>query len=611
MTSQELLLEKCRDGYKKIIRPNVPKEKLEIYKERLRYELEIINKMGFCDYFLIVWDIVRYAEENGISVGPGRGSAAGSLVSFALGITKLDPIVYNLIFERFLNKDRVSAPDIDIDFCSSGRGKVQEYIRRKYGEDRACSVVTYSKMKVRGLVRDICKATGVDPIHTDKIAKLIDYSAEDVLQVLDEVEALKEWAVKYPEVFDIAINLNGCIKHSGKNAAGMLITKEPLLNCLPIMTTTNGMVISQWDKTALEDLNFLKIDILGLETLDIIDETIKLIGEDVLKDLDLNDKKVYKEFSAGKTECIFQFGTYGMKKLCYKIKPSNIEELAAVNAIIRPGASQGQDFYVQGKETGEIYYFDDERLKDILTPTYGTITYQEQTMAIVQAVAGFSMSKADIVRRAISKPKYPGQLEEVGQEFINGCIKNGQTKEWAENLFAVILQSEKYAFNKSHAVVYALLGYKEMFLKVYYPVEFMTSCLTSAIDKDSEKNHVIDRYEKECKKMGIKVIGWDINTSSSNYTCDVEAKEIYKGLAAIKNVGNAGLEIEKKKPFTSFSDFYTRVNKTAVRSNAITALIDSGAFDSIESDRSTLRKYVGSPSAVRHQIEDNQGSLFS
>lgn len=613
-SSHDLLIEKCREGYKRNILPVIKSEKQKTeYAQRMKYELEVIDKLGFNDYFLIVQDIVAYAVSEGIPVGPGRGSAAGSLVSFALGITKLDPLQYELYFERFLNKDRVSAPDIDIDFSSKGRDKIVRYIKAKYGEDRVCQVVTFAKMKARGLIRDLAKAMELDPVDIDKMSRLIDGTLANIDKAIEEEPKLKAWEEKYPELFDIARNLTGCIKNASMHAAGVIITKDTLFNSLPIMyggkTEGTKDTITQWNKETLEELNFLKIDILGLKTMDIINDAMGLIQKKFdLEKVELNNPHVIKEFKNGNSKGIFQFETPGMIKILQKVRPEGMSGLSDVNALARPGAKQGIEIYLKGKSSGSVYYFNDKRLKSILEPTYGTITYQEQVMAICMAVAGFGATKADLIRKAIAKPK-PGLLEKYEEEFVSGCVKEGQKEEWARKLFAIIKQSGNYAFNKSHSTSYALIGYWSMFLKVFYPLEFMTALLANNIDAGWEEDGVLDKYEREAKRLGIYVMGWDINNSSNNYTLNRENKVIIRGLAAITNVGKAGLHIEKMKPFKSFTDFYTRVNKRYVRMDAIKALVQAGCFDSIEPDRTNMNRFL-SVSTTKAKPDMTQGSLF-
>lgn len=611
MNSYEVLVQMVKAGYKERIKPYISEKKKQKYIDRINHELKTIHDLGFDDYFLIVHDIVNFAVSNNIRVGPGRGSAAGSLVSYALGITQLDPIKYNLYFERFLNSERISAPDIDIDFSSKGRDKVLDYIRRKYGDNHVCQVVTYSKMNAKGLIRDLAKVMGVDPIKIEKIAKCLkDAEEHSVAKALETSEALQAYAIEYPELFEVAIQLNGCIKHIGKHAAGIIITKGDRLDSLPIMVDSHGKTsLSQWDKDALEEFNYLKIDILGLDTMDVIQETLTMIGKDVLADMPLDDVYVYSEYSKGNSLCMFQFETYGMRKILRKVQPDKLEDLSAVNALARPGAYEGLEYFIKGKETGEIYYFDDERLKPILQETFGTITYQEQTMALVQAVAGFTLAKADIVRRGIAKPK-PGKFELLREDFVNGCIKNGQTKKWAENLFEIIKQGQRYAFNKSHSLAYAFVGYQTMYLKYYYPLEFMTRRLSNSMGRGWEKGKTLDVYEKEAQRLGIRIIDWDINTSKADYTCDKDENCIFRGLSAIKNVGDAANHLDSLKPFRNFEDFYYRVNKSKVRSDAIRALINVGCFDSIEDDRKRMSKWMDIPVEKSRMPDFEQKSLF-
>lgn len=611
MTSYEMLKQLVQEGYKERIRPFIAVEDKQKYIDRLKYEMATIHELGFDDYFLIVWDIIEQARKLGIPVGPGRGSVAGSLIAYGLNITQLDPIQYNLFFERFLNKERVAAPDIDIDFSSKKREIIIEYIKEKYGDDHVCQVVTYSEMKARGLLRDLAKVFGMDALSIDKMAKVID-DVKTVDEALQN-DALKPYEAKYPEMFEVARQLNGCIAHVGKHAAGVIITKDTLLESLPVMMASDGEhVISQWDKDTLEHLNYLKMDILGLDTLDVIDETLDRIGHNAMEEMSLKDKHIYNEFSKGHSVGVFTFETYNMRNILKRLDAEKLEDLSAVNALGRPGAYEGLELYLKGKETGEVYYFDDDRLKSILEETYGTIAYQEQAIAIVQAVAGFSAGKADLLRRAIGKKK-PEELQALHKTFVDGCIANGQKEKWAEKIFSIIAQGEAYSFNKSHSLVYAYIGYQAMFLKLYYPLEFMSRRMSNSMGHGWEKGNKLDTYEKECRRIGIKIIDWDINTSENDYTFSREENCIYRGLAAIKNVGKASYEIVAVRkafgePFRSFEDFYKRVNKSKVRSNAIKALIMAGAFDSIEDDRHKMSRWMDMPTTKAR--EATQKSLF-
>jgi DNA polymerase-3 subunit alpha len=612
MNSDELLKEECRNGFKTKVKPFLKDGEKQVYIDRIKYELEVICSLNFSDYFLIVQDIVRQARKDEVGVGPGRGSAAASLVLYCLDVTQLDPIKFGMLFERFLNKDRISSPDIDLDFATKGRGRVLEYIQKKYGKNRVAQVVTYSEMKGRGLIRDLAKCLNVDPIDIDKMSKLFgdqENTEGDLQTALENNEGLKKYTNKYPELFDIAINLMGCIRHVSKHAAGVVITKEPFLESLPVLTS-RGNIQTQWDKKALEELNYLKMDILGLRNMDIIHDTLQLIGKDVLKDISIEDNEVFGEFSKGHTSGVFQFETWGMTKITKNVQPTKFMDLADICALVRPGASQGLEYYLKGRETGSIYYFGDERLKDIFASTHGTLLYQEQSIKICQAVAGFTVSEADIVRRGIGK-KDKKDLEKVEKKFIDGCVKNGQKEEWARKLFDVIRQGERYSFNIPHATCYAMIAYQCMYLKTYYPVEFFTALLNNHIDAHWEKDGRLDRYERDVKRYGIKILDWDVNESDCLYKMDRENRTIRRGLGALLYVGDAAELIQKYRPYVNFQHFYNKVPKSVLKTETMKSLANAGSFNSLGASEDELAMWMSSSNPQKILKKFDQGKLFN
>lgn len=576
-----------------------------LYKERTNYELQVIHDLGFDDYFLFINDVVRFAKRKGIMVGPGRGSVAGSLVAFLLGITEIDPIRFGLYFERFLNKDRVSAPDIDLDFEKHKRKYVIQYLAEKWGKDHVANVATYSVLQTKSVINDVGKVMEMDPATLEIINQLFPFGCKSIRDALREIPDFIPLVSRHRRLFEVAVNLEGCVRHTGKHAAGVIVGTQPLREVMPIMTDGKA-VITQWDKDTLEKLNYLKADILGVKTLDVIRDTLRLVGENALDNMRLDDQNVMKQFTEGNAMGVFQFETPGMRKVLKKVQPTTFEDLFAINALERPGAKEHIDEFVQGRTTGHFSCFGEERLRPILGSTYGVILYQEQTMKIVQEVAGFTLSEADVVRRGIAKKK---GIEDLREKFLEGAVKRGYERGWADRLFNVMKEGENYSFNKSHAVAYAYLAFKCMWLKVYYPHEFLSTAL-SYHPYSKQTAFKILNYEAEAARLGITVQLHDINVSKYRYTYDRAANSIRRGLCSLPHVKSAAIHIEELQPFRSFLDFYKRVNKSRVRSNAMKMLIDSGCFDSLGEDRAQIGRMLNMSVKKKSPVVGEQQSLL-
>ncbi len=569
------------------------------YQERLKEELAIIKDMGFSGYFLIVWDFVRYARERGIPVGPGRGSAAGSLVSYALGITNIDPLPYNLLFERFLNPERVSMPDIDIDFCMDRRDEVIEYVRDKYGKDNVAKIITFGTLSARAVVRDVGRALGVPYKDVDRIAKLIPSGPGinmTVAKAIEEVPQLKELMeedARIKELLDISQKLEGLSRHASTHAAGVVITPEALTEYVPLYRGTDNEVVTQYAKDELEELGLLKMDLLGLKTLTVIQMALDLIerfrGEKLdLDHLPLDDAETYRLLEEGRTLGVFQLESSGMRELIKKLKPSRFEDLIALVALYRPGplGSGMVDDFINRKHGKVKWKAPLPQIEDILAETYGVILYQEQVMQIASRLAGFSMGQADLLRRAMGKKKMDVMLKQK-EAFIKGATERGVSRKDAEHIFDLMENFAKYGFNKSHSAAYALIAYQTAYLKAHYPVEFMAALISG----DMGNTDKIYKYIQECKEMNIRVLPPDVNESIATFS--VRGSSIRFGMAAIKNVGESAVEAilearEKGGPFKSLYDFCCRVDTRKVNRKTIESLIKAGAMDSLGKDRNTL-----------------------
>ena len=587
------LVHLCEEGLKKRYGDPVPAK----IKEQVEYELKVINDMGYSAYFLIVWDFVNYARQNGIMVGPGRGSAAGSLVSYALGITNIDPLKYGLLFERFLNPERVSMPDIDIDFCFERRNEVIEYVSSKYGKTHVAQIITFGRMMARQAVRDVGRALGWSYGDVDKIAKLIPstpgVTLEKALSANPQLQSLAEQNKDVGALLSFARRIEGLCRHASVHAAGVVISNQPLMNYVPLQKMNEGEIVTQFDMDALQDLGLLKMDFLGLRTLTIIERALKIIKNIHQKNVDLDqipldDPETYRLLSRGETVGVFQLESGGMKELLKRLKPEGIEDLIAILALYRPGplgSGMIEDF-IERKHGRVKVTYPHESLESILRETYGVIVYQEQVMKIASQFAGFTLGQADILRRAMGKKK-PEVMREQREKFIQGALKQGHDRNTAEEIFNLIEYFAGYGFNKSHSAAYAVISYQTAYLKAHYPTEYLAACLTSNAS-DSDK---VAKFIAECKRLGIQILPPDINESLANFTVVGEGK-IRFGLAAIKNVGDSAIEEilarRRESRFRNIFDFAERVDLRVINKRVLESLIKAGAFDSLHSNRAQL-----------------------
>lgn len=590
----------CDDGIEKKYGENVTKEILE----RAEFELSVIKRMGYVDYFLIVWDYINWAKSQGIPVGPGRGSGAGSIVAYTIGITDIDPMKYNLLFERFLNPERISMPDFDVDFCYERRQEVIDYVGRKYGQDHVSQIITFGTMSARMVIRDVGRALDISYAETDKLAKMIPNEIHiTIKKALDQNKELKDLYENNNEVkqlLTIAMALEGLPRQASTHACGIVITKEPVDTYVPLYVRDNA-ISTQFIMTTLEELGLLKMDFLGLRTLTVIQDTINLVkqnrGIDVEFDKDMNDPKVYKLWQNGDSVGIFQFESQGMTNFMKELKPDCLEDIIAGVSLYRPGPMDQIPRYIANKKDPEHAVYTHPALKPILEVTYGCMVYQEQVMQIVRELAGYSLGRADLVRRAMGKKKLDvmakereyfinGQTDENGKVIISGCIRNGIDEKSANKIFDEMAEFAKYAFNKSHAAAYAVVSYRTAYLKAYYPEEFMAATLNSFLGNLDK----VPAYILECRRMNIEILKPDINKSFTRFT--VDNGKIRFGLGSIKNVGGAvDLIVKNRKEngeFTSFTDFCERMQNESVNKKCIESLIKSGAFDNFEQTRSTL-----------------------
>ena len=609
-TREGLLRELVEEGLKRRY-PDITPE----IKERVESELKIIQQSNFVSYFLIVWDFIRYAKENGISVGPGRGSAAGSVASYCLGITDLDPIKYGLLFERFLNPERISLPDIDIDFCYERRDEVITYVKKKYGEENVAQIITFGTMLAKAVIRDVARVMSFSYADADRIAKLIptdlNITLARALEQEPELMQLYKTDKRVTRLIDIAFVLEGLTRHASTHAAGVVISEKGLTNYLPLFKTGDDQVTTGYPMNALERIGLLKMDFLGLRTLTLIQETVKIIkrtrGIDVdIKDLPSDDEKTYQMLSGAESVGVFQVESRGMRDLLKKLKPARFEDLIALLALYRPGpiGSGMVDDFIKRKHGHSKARYDHPLLEGILKDTHGIILYQEQVMQIVNKLAGFSLSHADLLRRAISK-KNPEVIQQQRKAFVEGCLKNNVNKQIADKVFNLIEYFSNYGFNKSHSAAYALISYRTAYLKAHFPVEFMAALLTSERDNTDK----VALYIEEAKRMGIKVLPPDINESFANFTVvdpvrNIDSKGAGKisnqakggirfGLAAVKNVGQGAIEsvVNVRKERGQFKDLYDlceHVDLRLVNRKVTESLIKCGAMDSFKLHRSQL-----------------------
>lgn len=562
------------------------------HTERLEYELSVIKNMGYTDYFLIVADFIGYAKSKGIPVGPGRGSGAGSICAYCMGITNVDPIKYNLIFERFLNPERVSMPDIDVDFCYERREEVIDYVVRKYGADHVAQIVTFGTMAARAAIRDCGRAMGLQYSVVDNVAKKVPHSLGVTLEkALAESDDLKELYNTDPvarELIDTAKSVEGMPRHASTHAAGVVITNKPVDEYVPLARNDES-IVTQFTMTTIEELGLLKMDFLGLRTLTVIDDCVKMVREKTpefdIENISYDDKKVFALFSSGKTDGIFQCESTGMRNVIARLKPDSLEDIIAVIALYRPGPMDSIDTYIANRHNPQNVYYKTPLLKEILDVTYGCIVYQEQVMQIFRTLAGYSLGRADIVRRAMSKKKHK-VMEEEREYFCEGCARNNISREIANDIFDDMSSFASYAFNKSHAAAYAIVAYRTAYLKRYYPCEFMAALLTSILDNSSK----VAGYIEDCKRGGIKILPPDVNESFKDFTAQEESKSIRFGLLAIKNLGHDYIDniISERRTngkYTSFYSFCKRTYGKSFNRRAVESLIKSGALDGLGSNR--------------------------
>lgn len=611
----------CDDGIKKRYGENPSQEILD----RAEYELKIISQMGYVDYYLIVWDYINYAKSVGIPVGPGRGSGAGSILAYAIGITDIDPMKYSLLFERFLNPERISMPDFDVDFCYERRGEVIDYVERKYGKDHVSQIITFGTMSARMVIRDVGRALDMPYAECDKLAKMIPnelhITIDKALEQNKELRDLYEQDEDIGKMLDIARALEGMPRQASTHACGVVITKEPVDTYVPLYVR-DGQISTQFIMTTLEELGLLKMDFLGLRTLTVIQDAINLVKEnrgiDVEFDKDMGDANVYKLWQNGESIGIFQFESQGMTNFMKELKPDCLEDIIAGVSLYRPGPMDQIPRYIKNKKNPENAEYTHPSLIPILNVTYGCMVYQEQVMQIVRDLAGYSLGRADLVRRAMGKKKLDvmakereyfihGQTDEEGNVIIKGCVRNGIDEDSANKIFDEMAEFAKYAFNKSHAAAYAVVSYRTAYLKAYYPEEFMAATLNSFLGNLDK----IPMYIDECKRLKIDILKPDINKSYTKFT--VDNGKIRFGLGSIKNVGISAVnaivkEREENGLYESFTDFCERMKNEAVNKKCIESLIRAGAFDEFEQTRSTL---LASFESILDTIQETERKSFA
>ena len=586
----------CSDGFKR----RYPEDDGTLLK-RLEYELDVIRTMGYVDYFLIVWDFINYARSRDIMVGPGRGSAAGSIVSYSLGITNIDPVRYNLLFERFLNPERVSMPDIDVDFCYERRQEVIDYVVEKYGKDQVVQIVTFGTLAARGVVRDVGRVLDMPYAFCDSIAKMIPndlgMTLEKALTANPDLKKLynEDQQVKY--LIDMSKRLEGLPRHTSMHAAGVVIGSRSIDEFVPLSRAADGTITTQFTMTTIEELGLLKMDFLGLRTLTVIQNAVRLAQKDYgisidIDHIDFNDKKVLESIGTGRTEGVFQLESGGMKSFMKELKPENLEDIIAGISLYRPGPMDFIPRYLKGKNDRSSITYECPQLEPILSPTYGCIVYQEQVMQIVRELAGYTMGRSDLVRRAMSKKK-TAVMEKERQNFVygneeegvKGCIANGIDEKTANHIYDEMIDFAKYAFNKSHAAAYAVVSYQTAYLKYYYPTEFMAALMSSVMDNVGK----FSEYIMTCRRMmGIRILPPDINEGESGFS--VSDGAIRYGLSAIKSIGKSVVDaiLEERRnmgPFRSMEDFVGRMTNKEVNRRTLESFIKSGAMDSLEGTR--------------------------
>src|SRR6266850_6724335 len=577
---------------------------VEVYDSRLTHEMNVIKRMGYAGYFLIVWDFVRYAKEHGIPVGPGRGSSAGSLVAYCLGITGVDPLKYDLLFERFLNPDRVSMPDIDIDFCVRGRGEVIKHVAELYGRDSVCQIITFGTLASRAAIKDVGRALDMPYSEVERIAKMIPPPVRgrnvSIAQALEQVPELKKEVENNPQVkelIEIAQRLEGCARHSSVHAAGVVISPLPLQELIPIAVYAKEEVTTQYVMSDLEKTGMLKMDFLALTALTVISDCLlsvkQLLGIEInWADLALNDEKAMAVFAEGRTDAVFQFESSGMQEICRKLKPKGIEDLAALNALYRPGPLDGgmvDDFIQRHHGKKSVRYLVPE-MKEILSNTYGIMVYQEQIMQLAQKLAGYTLAEADLMRRAMGKKKRE-EMAVHQEKFVKGATERGIKSEKAEKIFSLMAQFSDYGFNRSHSVAYALVAFQTAYLKAHYAEHFYAAVLSS----ESQDAAKVFKYSKELRAQGILLLPPDVNLSNAGFT--PLKNEIRYGLAAIKGLGDstvkAIIEARKAGPFRSLFEFTERLEQGTINKLAFESLVSAGAFDSLKPESHEPHEWRG------------------
>lgn len=616
-TSWEYLKKLCQEGFKR----RYPQADEELEK-RLEYELDVIHTMGYVDYFLIVWDFIHFARSSGIMVGPGRGSAAGSVVAYSLEITDIDPIRYQLLFERFLNPERVSMPDIDIDFCFERRQEVIDYVVRKYGKDRVVQIVTFGTLAARGVVRDVGRALDMPYAKCDSIAKMIPddlgMTLEKALKASPDLHSAYESDEEVRYLIDMSRRLEGLPRHTSMHAAGVVISRTAVDEYVPLSRAADGSITTQFTMTTLEELGLLKMDFLGLRTLTVIQSAVELAKKSTgrtidLSSIDYNDKKVLESIGTGKNDGVFQLESSGMKSFMKELKPENLEDIIAGISLYRPGPMDFIPRYLKGKNDRASITYECPQLEPILAPTYGCIVYQEQVMQIVRDLAGYTLGRSDLVRRAMAKKK-AAVMEKERQNFVygneeegvKGCIANGIDEKTANHIYDEMIDFAKYAFNKSHAAAYAVVSYQTAYLKYYYPVEFMAALMTSVKDNASK----VSEYIMSCRQMGMKIVPPDINEGEGSFS--VADGAIRYGLSAIKSIGQSVVdeivrERTERGKFRSLEDFIDRMSSKEVNKRTLESFIKSGAMDGLPGTRK--QKFLISAQLLEQKNKEKKTSI--
>ncbi len=617
-TSETYLRKLCQDGLEK--RYETITDELQ---NRLDYELSTISQMGYVDYFLIVWDFIKYAKDHGIAVGPGRGSAAGALVSYCLEITNIEPLHLNLLFERFLNPERVSMPDIDVDFCYERRQEVIDYVVRKYGHEKVVQIVTFGTMAAKMVIRDVGRAMDLPYALVDKVAKMIpaggqghNMTIQEALSISADLKTIYEEDSDVKELLDMAMKLEGLPRHASMHAAGVVIGQKPIDEFVPLSKGAEDAITTQFTMTTIEELGLLKMDFLGLRTLTVIQDAVRNIkmsqGIDLdIDHIDMEDKEVYDLLSSGQTEGVFQLESNGMKSFMKELKPRNIEDVIAGISLYRPGPMDFIPLYIKGKEHPEEIHYDCPQLEKILAPTYGCIVYQEQVMQIVMELAGYTLGRSDLVRRAMSKKKGDVMQRERKnfvygneQENVPGCINRGIDEKTANKIFDDMIDFAKYAFNKSHAACYAVVAYQTAYLKCHYKKEYMAALITSVLDRTDK----VSGYIAHCKKLGIAILPPDINEGYSYFS--VSENGIRYGLSALKSVGRPVIDkmVEERQangPYTSLKDFMSRLSSKEVNKRTIESFIKAGALDGLGANRRQMMMTYSQMLDQIHKDEKN------